>query len=151
MQLQPCTDFDDAHLKIIWGGSLAAASLSLFGSSFMLTSMLILGKGSRFSRLLACLAWTNYFWSVSVIVPTALSMGGSPLDEVGCILFRGFFQIFSGSSMCWTLCVAIYMNMVSKKNKTFSRKKKIDIFFLFIFSLLLLCKRSCNKGRLKKC
>ena len=56
------------------------------------------------------LALGDFGWSVSMAISTAILWTDRTLyTETNCIVFRVLFQVFAGSSVFWTTCIAYYL------------------------------------------
>eukprot|EP01102_Stenamoeba_stenopodia_P008709 TRINITY_DN2532_c0_g1_i1.p1 TRINITY_DN2532_c0_g1~~TRINITY_DN2532_c0_g1_i1.p1 ORF type:complete len:408 (-),score=56.25 TRINITY_DN2532_c0_g1_i1:68-1291(-) len=114
--------------------TLASASLSLFGASFMLVSFLLYSRGRLLSQMIACLALGDFGWALAVMGQTislimAQSKGENPLMEPlgpstpassddGSLPetflswqcgFRFIIYFFGTSTYIWTTCIAHYV------------------------------------------
>lgn len=78
-----CADMNEDQKWIMLGVPLLPAGLSFISSCFMVVytlsvltllkihNFLSFGKGTGFSKLVACLAWADHFWAMAVIIQCA--------------------------------------------------------------------------------
>eukprot|EP01125_Pyxidicula_operculata_P017751 TRINITY_DN6256_c0_g1_i1.p1 TRINITY_DN6256_c0_g1~~TRINITY_DN6256_c0_g1_i1.p1 ORF type:complete len:341 (+),score=13.97 TRINITY_DN6256_c0_g1_i1:31-1053(+) len=107
-----CEAWTEDYSHYIWSVALSGHVISLFGSSFMLSSFFRYGSGRGYSYLVAFLAFSDYLGSLSVLVSMAYLLYFKDTTMTACVLFRGLFQIFSGSTVVWTAIIAFYVYIV---------------------------------------
>lgn len=97
-------------MYLVYYVTISAATVSLFGSSFMLATILLFGKSKGLSKLIVFLAIGDWGWSLSVVVTHIILLSNrSVYDFDVCIFFRLLFQFFGGSTVFWTTCISIYL------------------------------------------
>jgi len=150
-----CTvDFTRRESILVWWPTLISSVLSLFGSSFMLSSYFLIANTRKswtsyfranpnegISGLVAFLALGDYLWAINVIVTYILLISENGVTYFTCILLRGWWQIAAGSTVCWTACIAFYLYLVIfNVGSVFRQSQKIWwIFHIFCWGLPTAC------------
>lgn len=119
--------YTDEQVYIIHWVTLAASTLSMFGSAFILVSFFLFGKGKGLIKLIVFLALGDFGWSTSVVVNNILLLKYGRLSDPVCFAFRGLFQFFAGSTVFWTLWIGVYLYMTvfhGKKDTTVNSLEK---------------------------
>jgi len=134
------------QVHIIWWVALCAATISFFGSSFMLVTIQCFGKRKGLSQLIIFLAFADWGWSLSVIIGhTILFLDTSAYTYHVCVFFRVLHQFFGGSTVFWTTCISLFLyrcvftTAINPNNSTYSptvrtTQDKILFFFFHVIS-----------------
>jgi len=129
-------------VHVVWWATLCAATVSLFGSSFMLVTILIYGKSKGLSQLIIYLALADWGWALSVVISHIILLINSSIYTYKvCVFFRLLFQFFGGSTVFWTTCISFFLYRCvfsatyNSPNATPLRNTEDTILFFFFHVL----------------
>jgi len=119
-------DFIKEDQVVNWIFAMICAFFSLCGSGAMLYTSLDIQIARGYDRTI------SYFKT---------NDDEEAYTHAWCVIFRGWFQISSSSTVCWTACISIYIYLVIFKRAFYYRNStKITVLFhIFCWGLPIVC------------
>eukprot|EP01100_Stratorugosa_tubuloviscum_P013996 TRINITY_DN7247_c0_g1_i1.p1 TRINITY_DN7247_c0_g1~~TRINITY_DN7247_c0_g1_i1.p1 ORF type:complete len:362 (-),score=55.66 TRINITY_DN7247_c0_g1_i1:20-1105(-) len=111
--MKSCNNFvGEDYRMTLWIGCFVGIVFSLFGSSFMSLSYMMFGKGNTLSKMIAILAFGDYFWACCSTVSFAILLINNYFSDTYGLIYRLFLQIFSSFTVFWTFFICIELNIM---------------------------------------
>eukprot|EP01119_Soliformovum_irregulare_P026148 TRINITY_DN9894_c0_g1_i1.p1 TRINITY_DN9894_c0_g1~~TRINITY_DN9894_c0_g1_i1.p1 ORF type:complete len:333 (-),score=37.02 TRINITY_DN9894_c0_g1_i1:213-1184(-) len=105
-----CESANPDHAQSTLFSGLFSASISLFGSAFMLTTFLFRGKGKGISKFITFIALGDYVASVGVIIPNVFALYfPDAFTYSWCVGLRFLWQLAMSSTVFWTTCTTWFI------------------------------------------
>jgi len=148
--------------QIILALTLLGALLSLFGSSFMLVSMTLFGKGRGISRLVSFLAFGDFGSAILAAISASILLTFPEIYTLSvCIVLRALWQFFAASTVFFTSCISFYLckvlyNLTSPVQRKISKIEWIVYTFIswgvpVLFVIITVATKSVSQGDLGLC